>query len=127
MAAPESLTVTSTSSAQDSESETGHPLHSSPMDRSCTEDDFDLDSTEQIEEMRRVGTLAERFSLMKFKPFQKDVITHCLNGKDAIVIQPTGSGKSLCYQFPAIYTGKTATPTISLMMDQVHFPWISTA
>ena len=66
-----------------------------------------------------LGTLAERFS---FKPFQREVIAHCLNGNDTIVIQSTGSGKSLCYQFPAIYTGKLAiviSPTISLMMDQV--------
>ena len=73
--------------------------------------------------MCRVGTLAEKFSLTAFKPFQKNVITECLNGRDTIVIEPTGSGKSLCYQFPAIYTGKVAivvSPTISLMMDQVQ-------
>ena len=72
--------------------------------------------------MCRVGTLAEKFSLTQFKPFQKDVITQCLNGNDTIVIQPTGSGKSLCYQFPAVYSGKIAiiiSPTISLMIDQV--------
>ena len=92
------------------------------MDSSFTDNEIDLDSTENIEEMFRVGTLAERFSLISFKPFQREVITHCLNGNDTIVIQPNGSGKSLCYQFPAIYTGKLAivvSPTISLMMDQV--------
>ena len=49
------------------------------MDSSFTDNEIDLDSTENIEEMCRVGTLAERFSLI-FKPFQKEIITHCLNG-----------------------------------------------
>ena len=46
-----------------------------------------------------------------------------LNNRDALVIQPTGSGKSLCFQFPAIYTKKLTlviTPTISLMQDQTY-------
>ena len=45
-----------------------------------------------------------------------------LEGKDTLVIQPTGSGKSLCFQFPAIYQHKktvVVSPTISLMQDQV--------
>ena len=91
-------------------------------DYSFTENDIDLDSTIQIEEMCHVDTLAETFSLTQFKPFQKDVTTQCLNGNDAIVIQPTGSGKSVCYQFPAVYSGKIEifiSPTISLMIDQV--------
>ena len=92
------------------------------MDSSFTDNEIDLDSNENIEEMCRVGTLAERFSLISF---QREVVTHCLNGNDTIVIQPTGSGKSQCYQFPAIYTGKLAiiviSPTISLMMDQVNY------
>ena len=83
----------------------------------------DLDASTQIEEMCCVGTFAEKFSLTAFKTFQKNAITECLKGRDTIVIQPTGSGKSLCYQFPAIYSGKVAvvvSPTISLMMDQVQ-------
>ena len=46
-----------------------------------------------------------------------------VKGKDSLVIQPTGSGKSLCFQFPPVYQNKKAiiiTPTISLMQDQVH-------
>ena len=45
--------------------------------------------------------------------------------KDTFVVQPTGSGKSLCFQFPAVYSKKLTeviviTPTISLMQDQTH-------
>ena len=46
-----------------------------------------------------------------------------IKGKDSLIIQPTGSGKSLCFQFPPVYQNKKAiiiTPTISLMQDQVH-------
>ena len=46
-----------------------------------------------------------------------------LAGKDTLVLYPTGSGKSLCFQFPPVYLGKKAiivTPTISLMQDQVQ-------
>ena len=88
--------------------------------------DFESDnecyeSSRDLEEMCRIATLAEQFSLTSFKPFQKTVIDGCLRGKDTIVVHPTGSGKSLCFQFPAAYSGKMTlviTPTISLMKDQ---------
>ena len=57
------------------------------------------------------------------KPFQKEIIDTVLDGKDTLVIQRTGSGKRLCFQYPAVYLNKKAiivTPTISLMQDQVH-------
>ena len=46
-----------------------------------------------------IATLAERFSLTSFKPFQKTIIDAALDGQDTLVIHPTGSGKSLCFQF----------------------------
>ena len=85
--------------------------------------DFDepedgVSSSQDLEDMCRVATLAETFGLTSFKPFQSIIIDSCLKGKDTIVVQPTGNGKSLCFQFPAVYTGKISlviTPTISLM------------
>ena len=69
-----------------------------------------------------VATLAEAFDLTSFKGFQKEVIDATLQDRDTLVIRPTGSGKSLCFQFPPVYQNKKAiivTPTISLMQDQV--------
>lgn len=69
-----------------------------------------------------IATLAERFGITSFRPYQKDVIKATLDGRDTLVIQPTGSGKSLCFQFIPVYLNKKAiivTPTISLMQDQV--------
>ena len=77
---------------------------------------------ESFQEATMIATLAKTFGLTTFKPFQKDIILSMLDGKDTVVIQPTGSGKSLCYQFPAIYQKKkviVVSPTISLMQDQV--------
>ena len=53
-----------------------------------------------------IATLAERFSLTAFKPFQKKIINAALEGRDTLVVQPTGSGKSLCFQFPPVYQNK---------------------
>jgi len=67
--------------------------------------------------------LAEYFHLTHFKEFQCHVIDAVLEKRDSLVIQPTGSGKSLCYQFPAVYRKQMTlviTPTISLMQDQTH-------
>ena len=68
-----------------------------------------------------VGVLAERFKLTQFKDWQMNAIKAVLSGLDALVVQPTGCGKSLCFQFPAVWLKKTAivlTPTVSLMSDQ---------
>jgi ATP-dependent DNA helicase RecQ len=67
-------------------------------------------------------SLREHFGFADFREGQREVITAVLEGKDAVVVMPTGSGKSLCYQLPAMmFSGATlvVSPLIALMKDQV--------
>ncbi|HXC69614.1 MAG TPA: DEAD/DEAH box helicase, partial [Pyrinomonadaceae bacterium] len=69
-----------------------------------------------------ISSLRKHFGFDDFREGQRDVIGSILEGKDAVVVMPTGSGKSLCYQLPAmILDGATlvVSPLIALMKDQV--------
>src|SRR5215831_20370139 len=66
--------------------------------------------------------LRERFGFQEFRPAQKQVIDRVMAGENALAVMPTGSGKSLCYQLPALaLPGITlvVSPLIALMKDQV--------
>ncbi len=69
-----------------------------------------------------LASLQKHFGFADFREGQREVIGSILEGKDAVVVMPTGSGKSLCYQLPAmILDGVTlvVSPLIALMKDQV--------
>ena len=66
--------------------------------------------------------LKHTFGYTEFRGSQKEVIETVLEGQDALVLMPTGGGKSLCYQIPGLVRGGLAivvSPLIALMQDQV--------
>src|SRR5215813_4504779 len=78
------------------------------------QDDFSMSEASEV--LRRV------FGYEEFREGQEEIIEHVISGGDALVLMPTGSGKSLCYQIPALVrpgVGVVISPLIALMQDQV--------
>src|ERR1700724_1646099 len=67
--------------------------------------------------------LLDRVGLTEFRPGQREAILAALGGRDSLVVMPTGGGKSLCYQLPALVLDRpvlVVSPLIALMSDQLR-------
>src|SRR5947208_16132954 len=79
-------------------------------------------SRETLPARRPLDVLSERFGFDAFRPGQERVVDALLAGRSALAVFPTGAGKSLCYQLPALMLERVTvvvSPLIALMKDQI--------
>ncbi|XP_068210386.1 ATP-dependent DNA helicase RecQ-like [Palaemon carinicauda] len=92
------------------------------LDRTTVQDEDEIPADIECPSQSHLRVLHDSFGHSSFRPMQWKIIHAVLQGRDNCVVMATGYGKSLCYQFPAVYSKSVAvvvSPLISLMQDQV--------
>jgi ATP-dependent DNA helicase RecQ len=82
-----------------------------------------LDPGEAVNPRDPVEALRAHFGHPGFRPGQREAVDAALDGRDVLLVMPTGAGKSVCYQLPALVDGRlgvVVSPLVSLMQDQVE-------
>ena len=86
------------------------------------QDESNLSAGTEVSLDSALDVLRQTFGYEAFRPGQTEVVSHLLGGSSALLVMPTGGGKSLCYQIPALVRpglGVVVSPLIALMQDQV--------